>query len=155
MLEALVLILHRGLQPVLRIQIHHDPALVETMMALRKVGLHDEGEEALRRLHLQHRGVVVSEMIVGPLPEIGMRVGRDRDPFRLDAELPRLPRPGHFLREVHVVSSVFFRGITISPQKMRQPLQSWKVTPLLSRQQLEQAQQIASKHYEYPAKKHH
>jgi hypothetical protein len=37
MLEGFVLIFHRALQPVLRVQIHHNAALVETMVAFRKM----------------------------------------------------------------------------------------------------------------------
>ncbi len=62
-------------------------------MTLGKVGLHHEAEEFLARLHLQHGGIVVLEVIVRALPEVGLRSGSDADGIILDFTLRRLPRP--------------------------------------------------------------
>ena len=93
MLKLLVLVFHRAFQPVLAVEIHHDAALVKAMMAAREVGLHHEAEELLARLHLQHGGIVVLEVIVRALPEVGLRSGGDADGVILDFTLCRLPRP--------------------------------------------------------------
>ena len=93
MLEGLVLIFHRGLQPVVRVQIHHDPALVKAVVAPGEIGLYHKGEKLLLRLHLKNWRVIVAEMVVGPLPEIRVRLGRDRDPLRLNVKLSRFSRP--------------------------------------------------------------
>ena len=71
-LEFLVLIFDRALQPVVAVEVHHDTALVEPVMALGEVGLDHETEEFLPGLHLEDRSIVVAEMIVGPLPKVGM-----------------------------------------------------------------------------------
>ena len=96
-LKRLIFILHGALQPVIRIQIHHDSALVEPVMALRKIRLHNEREELLLRLHLERRRIVISEMIISPLPQIRMGFCRDLDPVRQNSVLPGFPCPLQFV----------------------------------------------------------
>jgi len=83
MLELLVLVFHRALQPVLAVEIHHDATLVEAMMTLGEIGLHHEAEELLAGLHLQNRGVVVLEVIVRALPKVGLWCSGDKDGITL------------------------------------------------------------------------
>lgn len=68
MLEGLIFILDRTLQPIITVKVHHDTALIEAVVTFGKIGLHDETEILLSCLHLQHRSVVVSEMVICPLP---------------------------------------------------------------------------------------
>jgi hypothetical protein len=63
------------------------------VMTACKIGLHHKAEELLARLHLQHGGIVVLEVIVGALPEVGLRSGGDADGVVLDFTLRRIPRP--------------------------------------------------------------
>ena len=93
MLKLLVFVFHRALQPVLAIEIYHDTTLVEAVMTLREVSLHHEAEKLLARLHLKHGGIVVLEVIVGALPEVGLRSGGDANGIILDFTCGRLPRP--------------------------------------------------------------
>ena len=79
MLEVIILVFNRTFQPVLTVKIQHHAALVETMMAFSKVGLHNKLEESLSRGHLQHRSIVVAEMIVSALPEICAWSSSDTD----------------------------------------------------------------------------
>ena len=72
-LERFIFVLHRRFQPVFTVEVHDDPALVKTPPAFGKIRLYNKGKELFLRLHLQHRGVVIPKMIVGPLPKI--RVG--------------------------------------------------------------------------------
>ena len=62
-------------------------------MAAREVGLYHETEELLTGLHLQHGRIVVLEMIVGALPEVGLRSGGDADGVVFDFTRGRLPGP--------------------------------------------------------------
>ena len=73
MLELFVLKLHGTFQPVLAVKIHHDSALVKAPMALGEICLHDEAEILLTRLHLKDWCIIITEMIICPLPEIRMR----------------------------------------------------------------------------------
>ena len=75
--KALVFVFHRGLEPVLAVEVHHDAALVEPVAAAGEIGLHGEGEIGLPGLKLQHGGVVIAEVVVGALPQI--RAGRGGD----------------------------------------------------------------------------
>lgn len=69
-LVFLIFIFYGSLQPVLAIQVHHNAALVEPVMAVRKICPYYKGEIFFFRLHLQDRGIVISEMVVCPLPQI-------------------------------------------------------------------------------------
>jgi len=93
MLERLVLELDGALEPVFAVQVHHDAALVKAMVALREIRLDHEAEVFLPGLHLQHRCIVVPEMVVSPLPEVGMRGGGDGNGVALDLTGCRLPGP--------------------------------------------------------------
>ena len=46
-------------------------------MTLREIGLDNKREEPLVCLHLQNRRVVITEMVIRPLPEIRVRFGGD------------------------------------------------------------------------------
>ena len=52
MLERLVFIFHGSFDPVLGVQIHHDAALIKTVMALSKIRFYDEREIFLIALRL-------------------------------------------------------------------------------------------------------
>ena len=93
MLELVVLVFNRSLQPVLTVQIHHDAALVEALMALCEVGLDHEAEELLTRLHLQYRCIVVLEMVVGALPQVGVGCRRDDKRVAFNLKTARFPCP--------------------------------------------------------------
>ena len=73
MLIFFILIFHRSLQPVLAVQVHHDAALVKPVMALPEICLYDKAEIPFLCLHLKYRSIVITEMIVGPLPQVSMR----------------------------------------------------------------------------------
>ena len=83
-LERFVLIFHGAFEPVLAVEIHNDAALVEAVVALGEVGLDDEAEEWLACGHLQHGGIVVLEMVVSALPEVGVWGCGDGDGVALD-----------------------------------------------------------------------
>ena len=71
MLKRLVFVFYTALQPVIAVKIKDDAALVEPMMAFGEVCLHDETEILFLCLHLEYRGVVVPEMVIGALPKVG------------------------------------------------------------------------------------
>jgi hypothetical protein len=79
MLKCLVLVLDGALQPVLTVQVHDNPALIETVVAFFKAGFHNKTEVSLIRLHLKNRSIVISEMVIRTLPEIRMRQSRNPD----------------------------------------------------------------------------
>ena len=58
-----------------------------------KEALADSGRIDLNSLHLQHRGIVVLEVIVRALPEVGMRSSGDEDGVALHLESARFPCP--------------------------------------------------------------
>ena len=101
MLECLIFILHGALQPVLRVQIHDDPALVEAMMASGKIRLYYKRKELFLCLHLQHRRVVIAEVIIGPLPQVGPGRCRDLDLVFPDLVTAGLSCPFHFCCQLH------------------------------------------------------
>ena len=92
-LEVFVFIFHRSFKPVVAVEIHHDSALVESVVALCEVGLYCKAEVLLLCLHLEHRSVVVAEMIVCALPQVGVRGSGDGDPVFLDSVGSRLAGP--------------------------------------------------------------
>ena len=92
-LELGVLIFHGAFEPVFAVKVQYDAALVEALMALCEVCLHNKAEVLLTGFHLQRGGIVVTEMIIGPLPEIRVRSGCDRNGAVLDFEGSRLPCP--------------------------------------------------------------
>ena len=97
MLELVVLVLDGAFQPVRAVEIHDDAALVEALMALCEVGLHYEAEELLAGLHLQYGGIVVLEVIVGALPQVGMRSGGNENGVALHLVAFGLPCPLEFV----------------------------------------------------------
>ena len=64
MLEGFVFILHRAFQPVLRIEIQNNTALIKTMVAVRKVRFHDKRKELFLCLHLKYRRIVIAKVVV-------------------------------------------------------------------------------------------
>ena len=56
------------------------------MMTLSEISLHDETEILLSRLHLQNRSVIITEMIICPLPEVRMRSGRNGKSVSVDVK---------------------------------------------------------------------
>ena len=105
-LIGFVLIFHRGLEPVFAVQIHHNTALVKAAAAFRKIRLHCKAEEPFLRFHLKDGGVIVLEVVVGSLPQIGMGFGDDGNGVPVDGEASRLPGPLKFCK-IHFVSSRF------------------------------------------------
>ena len=98
-----VLVLHGRFEPVLAVKVHHNTALVKPMMALREIGLGDERKEPLVRLHLQNRRIVIPEVVVRPLPEVGMRFGGDGNHAVFFLYFCGLTRPLHL--SVNLVKS--------------------------------------------------
>ena len=80
MLKVLVFVFDGALQPVVTVQIHDDAALIKAVVAFLKGSLHHEAEVFFLRFHLEHRGIVIAEMVVGPLPQIGMGPGDNFNP---------------------------------------------------------------------------
>ena len=62
-------------------------------MAFGEIGLHDETEKFLLSLHLENRGIVVAEMIIGALPKVGTRFGDHLYGITLDDATLWLARP--------------------------------------------------------------
>lgn len=102
MLELVVLVFYRAFQPVLAVQIHHNAALVKALVALCEVGLDNKTEELFARLHLQHWRIVVLEVVVSALPQVGVRGGGDEDGVALYLKASRLSCP---LKAVYVDAS--------------------------------------------------
>jgi hypothetical protein len=94
MLELLVLILDRTFQPVLAVKIHNDPALVEPVVAPGEIRFDRKIEELFISPGLQNRRIVVSEMIIRPLPQVCMRLSSD--PYLTAAYLIIARHPGPF-----------------------------------------------------------
>ena len=106
-LEFLVLEFHGTLEPIVAVQVHDDAALVKALVALGEIGFHDEAEVLFLRLDLEDRGVVVAEMIVGPLPEVRVRGRGDGQCLAVNGKGSRLPGP---LKRGKVDVSVVFQG---------------------------------------------
>ena len=83
-LELFIFVFDGAFHPVFAIQIHDNPALVKTMMAVRELGLYDEAEILLLCLHLQNRSVIIAEMIIRSLPQISVRLCGDLNSVLLD-----------------------------------------------------------------------
>src|SRR5699024_4659153 len=84
MLKLVIFVFDGAFHPVLAVQIHDNPALVKTVMAVCELGLYDEAEIFLLCLHLQYRSVIIAEMIIGSLLQIGMRFCGDFNSVLLD-----------------------------------------------------------------------
>ena len=97
-LEFFILIFHRGLQPIVAVKIHYDTALVESPVALAEVGLYHETEVLFIGLHLEYRCVVVAEMVIGTLPQVGMGSSRYRQTVPRNGICHRLPCPLHLVQ---------------------------------------------------------
>ena len=92
-LEFLVLEFHGTFEPIVAVQVHDNAALVEALMALGEIGLDDKTEILLLCLHLEYRRIVIPEMIVGPLPKIGVRSRGDGKGISADGICSRFPGP--------------------------------------------------------------
>ena len=68
MLEGFIFIFDRAFQPVLRIEIQNDTALIKTMVAVRKVRFHHKRKELFFCLHLKYRRIVIAKVVIGSLP---------------------------------------------------------------------------------------
>ena len=75
-LEAIVFIFDRGLEPVVAVKIHDNAALVKPALTI-ELCFDGKRKEFLLCFHLQHGGIVVSEMVLGSLPQICMWLGDD------------------------------------------------------------------------------
>lgn len=69
MLKILVFVFNRAFDPVLAVKIHHNTALIKSVLAF-KFCFHNEREVFLICFHLQHRGIVISEVVVCSLPQV-------------------------------------------------------------------------------------
>jgi hypothetical protein len=67
------------------------------MVALRKVGLDDKRKEPLTCPHLQNWRIVIPEVVVRPLPEIGMRFSGDGNHTVFLFYSRGLTRPAHLI----------------------------------------------------------
>ena len=116
-LELLVLIFDRGFKPVFAVDVQRDAALVKALLAF-KPRPHGKGEKLLRRAHLQDGRAVVAEVVIRPLPQIGVRRRHDLDLVLADGIVLRRARPAH-LFQIHAVSpfpiSLFYVGRKNSP----------------------------------------
>ena len=92
-LEILVFIFNGAFDPVFTVQVQYYAALIETVMAPGKISPDDKGKEFLVCGHLEHRGIVIAEMIVGPLPQICVGLCHDLDSVRSDRAAFRLSCP--------------------------------------------------------------
>ena len=117
MLEFLCFIFNRGLQPVIRIQIHNYATLIKSMMTPGKICLHNKGKILLLCFYLQNRRIIVSEVVIGPLPQIGMRFGLYPDRLICNAVLLRLSRP----LEIHTAPPLIVRGLSLFIWSSSQP----------------------------------
>ena len=63
------------------------------MMTLSEISLHHKAEILLSRLHLKHRGIVIAEMIVCPLPEIRVWGSRNCNSICVDVKALRFASP--------------------------------------------------------------
>ena len=78
MLEAVIFVFDGSLEPVFAVEVHHDAALVKPVLAFEP-GFDCERKEFLVGFHLENRGIIVSEMIIGTLPQIRVGIGNDFD----------------------------------------------------------------------------
>lgn len=85
-LEAFVLVLDGGFQPVVAVLVDQHATLIETPLAV-ECRLHDERKEGLAGFDEQRVGIVVLKTVIGALPVIGMRLGDDADFVRPDVGL--------------------------------------------------------------------
>ena len=92
MLKVFIFIFHGAFQPILRIKVQNNAALVEALLAL-KLGFNRKGEEFLIRFHLKKGSVIVSEMIIRPLPQISIRPRDNLNTAVGDGVRKRLSRP--------------------------------------------------------------
>jgi len=67
-----------------------------------------EGEIRLPCLQLQNGRIVIAEVIIGPLPQVGVGLGDHIHPVLRHGILPGCARPLHFCRiDLHAHPSVF------------------------------------------------
>ena len=73
-LELSVFIFHRSFKPVFTVQVQHNAALIKAVIAFGKIGFHHEGKEFFFCCHLKNGRIVIPEVIIGPLPQIRLRI---------------------------------------------------------------------------------
>lgn len=93
MLKVLIFVFNRTFQLVFTVQIQHDTALVKTVMAFRKLCFYQKGKECFFRIHLQYGSIVIAKMVIGSLPQIGVRFRDDFDSILCDHTTLWFPRP--------------------------------------------------------------
>ena len=93
MLKLLVFIFDGTLEPVFAVQIQNDTTLIKAMVALREIRLYHKRKKWFIRTHLQQRRVIVAEMVIGSLPQIGVRFCDDFDAILRDHATLWFPRP--------------------------------------------------------------
>lgn len=96
-LEVFIFVLDRNFQPILTVQIDCNSALVKPMMTFGKFCLYHKGKELFIGGHLQHRGVVIPESIVGALPQISVGLRHDFYRFLSYGDSLRLSGPEQLL----------------------------------------------------------
>lgn len=96
-LKFFVLIFHAAFQPVFAIKVHHDAALVKTVMAFREICLDYKTEVFFLCIHLEHRGIVVQKMVVCMLPQVCAWLRHDLYGVVLDCAVLRLPCPSEVI----------------------------------------------------------
>ena len=105
MLEMFVLVFDGGFQPVFAVDVQSDAALVKAPFAL-KLRLDGKGKKFFCGTHLQDGSTVIAEVVVGPLPQVGVRCRHDLDLVFAYGKNFRRARPLH-LFQVHFDSSSF------------------------------------------------
>ena len=82
-------------------------------MAFRKGSFYCKAEKLLLRLHLEHRRIVVAEVIVRPLPQVRVGFGDDLDFIIGHGAVCRLPGPTEIMDvNVHITPpESFSRGV--------------------------------------------
>ena len=107
-LDPVVLVLDGRLEPVVAVQVHDDAALVKADPGIKLRPYH-EGKELLLSTQLQDGGIVVPEVIIGPLPQVGAGFGHHGDSVFPQFVLLRRSGPLHGPRiDLHVFSPVLY-----------------------------------------------
>ena len=75
-LEHFVFVFDRSFEPIFAVQVHHDSALVKSLLAF-EFRFDDKREKLLICLHLQYGCIIISEVIKCSLPQI--RMGRSNN----------------------------------------------------------------------------
>ena len=113
MLEFLIFVFDRSFQPVLTVQIHHNPTLIKSVPAL-KFSFHRKGKEFFIRLHLQNGCIVIPEMIICPLPQICVGIRYDFNAAVRYRVIRRFSCPFEFAAvKIHIDTSIYAEMIPV------------------------------------------